>query len=209
MMRSNSLDRFALDDSIEVYFVFFWASFCFLQIFEVYTKFLEYNENKKSKNPPHSAGPASAHGSSIVGLAHGHFGLAGLATWRGRGTRSAGATSTTIAVARSGWAHRRLPGNEVGSVSTTARWLHIEQGHVDGSSPKRRVDGEEGGGAEPPVAGDEVPTVLQLEEGKGNVRRGSSERQRRRRQSSLGGRVGGSAVAKFGRLEGAPVSWSG
>jgi hypothetical protein len=65
------------------------------------------------------------------------------------------------------------------------------------------------GGVEPPVAGDEVPTVLQLEEGKGNVRRGSSERQRQRRRSSPGGRVSGSAVAKSGRLEGALVNWSG
>jgi hypothetical protein len=33
------------------------------------------------------------------------------------------------------------------------------------------------GGGEAPVAGDEVPAVLQLEEGKGKVRRGSNERQ--------------------------------
>jgi hypothetical protein len=33
-------------------------------------------KNRKSKNLPHSAGSASAHGSGTVGLAHDHFGLA-------------------------------------------------------------------------------------------------------------------------------------
>jgi hypothetical protein len=98
MIWSCSLDIFPLEDSIEVYFVFFWASFCFLQIFKVYTKFLEYNEKQK-KNPPHSAGPASAHGSGIVGLAHDHFGLAGPATRCGSGAWSA---VTAISVARTG-----------------------------------------------------------------------------------------------------------
>jgi hypothetical protein len=36
--------------------------------------------NKKSKNLPHTAGSASAHGFGTVGLAHDHFGLAGLGT---------------------------------------------------------------------------------------------------------------------------------
>jgi hypothetical protein len=43
------------------------------------------------------------------------------------------------------------------------------------------------GSGEALVAAAEVPAVLQLEEGKGIVRRGSNERQMRRRQSSLGG----------------------
>jgi hypothetical protein len=42
-------------------------------------------------------------------------------------------------------------------------------------------------GGEAPVAGDEVPVVLQLEEGKGNVRQGSNEGQWRHKQSSSGG----------------------
>jgi hypothetical protein len=47
---------------------------------EIYTNFLEYNEKRKSKNPPHSAGPASAHEFGTFGLAHDHFSLAGPAT---------------------------------------------------------------------------------------------------------------------------------
>jgi hypothetical protein len=34
---------------------------------------------KNWKTPPHSAGPDSAHGLGTTGLAHGHFGLAGVA----------------------------------------------------------------------------------------------------------------------------------
>jgi hypothetical protein len=45
------------------------------------------------------------------------------------------------------------------------------------------------GGGEAPVTGDKVLAVLQMEEGKWKVRRGSNERQWQCRWSSLGGRV--------------------
>jgi hypothetical protein len=64
----------------------------FCELHFVFYKFLKFipifwniTKSQKSINPPHSAGPASAHGSSTVGLAHGHFGLAGPVNRRGRG----------------------------------------------------------------------------------------------------------------------------
>jgi hypothetical protein len=73
---------------------------------EIYTNFLEYNEKRKSKNPPHSVGPASAHGFGTFGLAHDHFSLAGPATQRGRGVRSAVTASMAITVVRPGRSKR-------------------------------------------------------------------------------------------------------
>jgi hypothetical protein len=83
MIRSRSLYIFALEDSIEVYFVFYELHFAFYKFLKFIPIFWNIMKNRKSKNPPHSTGPASAHGSGTVGLAHGHFGLADLGTRRG------------------------------------------------------------------------------------------------------------------------------
>jgi hypothetical protein len=57
MIRSSLLDRFALEDSIEVYFVFFLSYIVFSMNFRTLHNFLELKQKKETKNAVHSVGP--------------------------------------------------------------------------------------------------------------------------------------------------------
>jgi hypothetical protein len=78
-----------------------------------------------------------------------YFGLAGLATRRGCDAQSTVTTSTATAVTRLGRARRRIPGDEVGAVSTTARqvtrWGRSRGWRLTEAVSRRRGGGGSGG----------------------------------------------------------------
>jgi hypothetical protein len=54
---SSLLLTYTHKDSIEIYFAFFWASFYFLGILEVYSFFWKFKKKMKIRKWEHSTGP--------------------------------------------------------------------------------------------------------------------------------------------------------
>jgi hypothetical protein len=79
---------------------------------------------KNQKTLSHSAGPKSAHGSGTVGLAHGHFGLAGLSQGGTQHTRMVTATGAPAVM--------RLAGCVLGD-----KVLPTTTGTLPGDGPRR------------------------------------------------------------------------
>jgi hypothetical protein len=142
-IRSSSLDRSPLEDSIEVYFVFFGVVFHFLGILEYYNSFWNYKRKRKnSKTRAHSAGPH-------CGTRHWPVGPAQLGKrpaarqWGAHAGRAHGAMAC-LPMARCG--RRALVGPHGGVGQGGGRW----------GSPKRMCRGEAGRGlvvAAVPVGG--------------------------------------------------------
>jgi hypothetical protein len=113
---------------------FFELHFIFYQFLKFIPTFGNIKKNKKSKNPPHSAGSASAHGSGTAGLAHNHFGLAGMsspAVETGRGLlveNRCGEGMTSGTVVGNGAHRERVVDGEV------ARWRRGGGAPMAGSS---------------------------------------------------------------------------
>jgi hypothetical protein len=193
MIRSILLDRYALEDSLEIYFMFFWVVLYFLCIFEVYMKFWEYKRKQKFKTRAHSAGPQRGPASGLARSA--------------RPTRCVRCGALARAVTAHSAADPVSPADEV---SWGRRREHRGAG---GNTPDkvvavsrqwrgRRVAAHRRSKA---VAGEGDDEALPLEEETGEVRDGSNLRERTQRHGSLGRADEAVAAAGSGGSRGTPA----
>jgi hypothetical protein len=137
MIRSSSLDRFALEDSIEVYFLYFELHFVFYKFFKFIPIFWNTMKNQKSINPPHGVGTASDHESGTVGMAHTATRCSVARTGRARGAVTAlslrAHDGTVVASRRLG-----VPGEHQWGPGVASGKVEVDGAHPGSGSTARR-----------------------------------------------------------------------